>query len=247
VRRDHLTVCSIRPVTASLRGRLSVGVEASVAIMTPEERRAASEALLKERGIPLNLDLPLIEADEDVTLRSPEEVLHRLIALWAVVGTSFLKETPDFRNYLVQRKLETWLSPRERAFLLADSRSEDDCIQYTWKLECLYFLAWCARLVECIEIPCNQSNVDSIVRLFPQETEDPVELQQAIRIRSKDEIMAWADLLYRLHWAVRDARLSNRQEPHNVDGSVVKEWHLAVNWMIRYNGQDNWDDVTTDT
>lgn len=57
----------------------------------------------------------------------------------------------------------------------------------------------------------------------------------------------WADLLYRLHWAVRDARLTGSSQPAGIEGGVIQEWHLAVNWMTRYDNEDNWDRVGTDT
>jgi hypothetical protein len=85
------------------------------------------------------------------------------------------------------------------------------------------------------------------MKLFPQDLEEPKALQAAIKIRAKDEIVAWADLLYRLHWAVRDARLNGGQPLEMLNGGVVQEWHLAVNWMTRYGNEDNWDDVGTDT
>lgn len=219
----------------------------SVRKMNQEERKEASETVLRKHGVRINPHLPLIEPDDEVALRSPSEVLHRLVALWAVVGSAFLRDNRHFRDYITQRKYESWLSEQELAFLLSDTRNERDYVQYTWKLECLYFLAWCAGLIDKIEIPAVESSVESIMHLFPQDMEEPTALQSALDIRNKDEIMAWADLLYRLHWAVRDASLNGKKLPPNINGGVVQEWHLAVNWMTRYGDEDNWDHVGTDT
>lgn len=215
--------------------------------MNQEERKQKSEAILKTRGVPVNAHLPLIESDDEVTLRSADELLHRLIALWAVVGLAFLRDNSHFRNYVTKRKYESWLSEQELKFLLSDARTEREYIQFTWKLECLYFLAWCAGLIGNIEIPENESSVESIMGLFPQDMEEPAVLQSAIKVRTKEEILAWADLLYRLHWAVRDAKLNSKNVPGKLNGGIVQEWHLAVNWMIRYGDEDNWDHVGTDT
>jgi len=54
--------------------------------MNPEYRKTASETLLHKRGIRINLQLPEIESNEEVQLRSAEQLLHRMVALWAVVG-----------------------------------------------------------------------------------------------------------------------------------------------------------------
>lgn len=214
--------------------------------MTPEERKAASEELLRRRGIPVNPWLPCIEPEEDVCLRSHPELLHRLVALWTVAGTAFLRGT-HFRTYVTTRKIESWLSSREREFLLGDDRRESDYVQYSWRTECLYFLAWCAGLIETIDVPTRESSVEPLMHLFPADMEAPDRLSEAIRPRNRSEIVAWADLLYRLHWAVRDARLRHQPAPDSLNGDVIQEWHLAVNWMTRYDDQDDWDRVATDT
>lgn len=77
--------------------------------------------------------------------------------------------------------------------------------------------------------------------------EPPDRLKESIRVRARSEVMMWADLLYRLHWAVRDARLTGSSQPAGIEGGVIQEWHLAVNWMTRYDNEDNWDRVGTDT
>jgi hypothetical protein len=83
-----------------------------------------------------------------------------------------------------------------------------------------------------------------MMELFPAEMEEPTRLRDAIKLRSKPEILDWSDLLYRLHWATRQfgKSVSSRVNP-----GVVQEWHLAVNWLTRYDGEDNWDWVGTDT
>ncbi len=216
--------------------------------MSPDLRKTASEALLHKRGIRLNLQLPEIETNEEVVLRSGDELQKRLIALWAVAGAAAKRDKTYFRDYTVHHKIEPWLSAKEHAFLFCDAPDEQDMVQFTWRGEALFFLAWCGGLVKSIAIPSGQSNVEAILGFFPQEMEEPpLGLKNAIRIRSKDAIMDWADLLYRLHWAVRHASLIGKPSPAGLNGSVVREWHQAANWMIGYEEEDNWDLVGTDT
>lgn len=215
--------------------------------MNPEFRKIASETLLHKRGIRINLQLPEIESNEEVRLRSADELFRRLISLWAVVGTALQPEVTYFREYVVHYEMTSWLSEREREFLFADHRAEDDCIQFSSKREALFFLLWCAVVIERIEIPSGESSIKSIMPLFPQGMEVPFKLQNLIRMRSKDDVMNWADLLYRLHWAVRHANLIGKPVPANLNPVAVQEWHQAVNWMICYGEEDNWDCVETDT
>ena len=55
-----------------------------------------------------------------------------------------------------------------------------------------------------------------------------------------------ADLIYRYHWAVTNARLKGQRAPAALDPGVTQERHHALNWLIGYNEQDC-DHVSTDT
>jgi hypothetical protein len=215
--------------------------------MNPEFRKIASETLLHKRGVRINLQLPEIESNEEVQLRSADELLHRLVALWAVVGTAHRGNATYFREYIVFNKMESWLSTKERQFLFSDEQINEDCQYFDAGREALFFLAWCAGLVKDIEIPLHEANLKSLMQLFPVAMEVPAKLQNAMKMRSKDLVLNWADLLYRLHWAVRHAILIGKPVPANVDARAVQQWHQAVNWMIRYEDEDDWDQVSTET
>jgi len=66
------------------------------------------------------------------------------------------------------------------------------------------------------------------------------------RLRSQPEILDQADLIYRYHWAVVDARINNKPAPAGLDPGVAMERHYALNWLVGYMDQD-WDDISTDT
>ena len=215
--------------------------------MSPEARKAMSESKLRTLGVPVNDHLPTIESEDDVELRSPEDVLRRLVALWAVVGKALRGSKSRFADYVVTHEMQPWLSSVERSFLLSEQFTKRDGIHFSWQLEALYFLAWCAGLLDCGDVPSDESSVESILDLFPKELELPENLRAAIRVRGKSEILDRADLLYRLHWAVRDAQLTGSVGLKGINGGVVQEWHRAANWMIRYDGENDWDQVGTDT
>lgn len=215
--------------------------------MNPEFRKLASETLLHKRGIRINLQLPEIESNDEVQLRTIEELVQRMVALWIVGRTAQLRDGSHFRAYITEHEIESWLSAEERAFLFSDALDEENCIRFSGKLEALFFLAWCAGLVKHIEIPSDASSLKSVLHLFSDAMAAPDKLRAAIRMRSKNTVLDWADLLYRVHWAVRHASLIGKPTPANLNANAVQEWHRAVNWMIRYDDEDDWDRVGTDT
>ncbi|WP_394779518.1 DUF4272 domain-containing protein [Undibacterium sp.] len=227
--------------------------------MTPENRKTNSETLLHKRGIRINLQLPLTESDEEVSLRSSDDVLRRMVALWCVSGAAEAALAADraaferFSHYAAQREAERagWLSAREHAFLSGafpeGEQALQQCAGFVQCRESLFFLGWCAGIVRKVDLPGSASSLKALLPLLPQNMEAPDRLQQAIRLRSKREILGWTDLLYRLHWAVRHASLIGKVVPGSLDAGVVQTWHQAVNWITGYDDEDDWDLVATDT
>ncbi|WP_298212409.1 DUF4272 domain-containing protein [Acidovorax sp.] len=215
--------------------------------MLPQDRKTSSEELLRTHNVSVNAYLPLIESEDEVELRSADELLHRLIALWSVVDKAFLREESKTAEYIAAHRMQAYLSEKERQFLFAESPTDQDTIHFSWQLEALYFVAWCAGLLEIAALPDEESSVKPILPLFPSGLEPPDRLRREIRPRGVSEVLDRADLMYRLHWAVRDARLNGAPPLNGINGGVVQEWHRAVNWMIRYDGENNWDQVGTDT
>jgi hypothetical protein len=216
--------------------------------MNPSQRRDTSNALLAKLRVPVVPSLPLIESEEETSVRDRGEILGRLIALWAVTGAAHLPDVKFFRSYIESNRLEDWLSDREQRFLLASSHAEAERVHFGWQLEPLYFLAWSAGLIPSIALPIQQSNVSAILALFPLESSPThMRLESAISLRARSELVDWADLLYRAHWAVRDSQLRGRESPAGLVPGAVMEWHKAANWVTRYEDQDDWDEVGTDT
>ena len=215
--------------------------------MNPEQRKEASELQLHKRGIRINVQLHVIESDEEVTLRSKDDVLRRLIALWAVTGAAQGRDVSRFRAYLLAHEMTSYLSAQEQAFLFCADPTEQQYQQFSHRQEAFYFLAWCAGLTDKIAVLATPSNLKNIMKLFPLETEAPEKLSAALRLRSKSLILDWSDLLYRLHWEVRHSQLTGRPCPASVNAETVREWHQGANWICQYEEEDDWDQVSTET
>lgn len=71
---------------------------------------------------------------------------------------------------------------------------------------------------------------------------------KTVNLRSIDEILDEADLIYRYHWACVDARIHRKNVPADLDSGVVFERHWGLNWLIGKGTDDgNWDCVSTNT
>ena len=213
---------------------------------TPEalERRARSNARLAAEGVPTAQSLPVIETATEAKPRTAETVVRRAIALVLVANKGELND-----QVLVDRLIADFgaagdFTPKERAFIANRNTTRQERTQFLWRFEAVNVLLWAVGLVETLERADRIIDVGKVVTIF--RTNDRASLLAKARLRPIAEILGEADLIYRTHWAVTEARINGRPAPAGLDGSVVYERHYAFNWLIGYLGQD-WDDVTTDT
>lgn len=206
-------------------------------------RKAWAEGVLRGEGVPINPHLPVIESEAEITLRTSQEVADRLLALALVAVKGEGLEHQRVQEIIAERNALALFTPKERAFIETPEPIMHDRIQFSWRYEAAWPLVWALNYVE--------GNLGA-----PRETVDPAGLVQLVRdeqnlaqygLRSANDILNEADLIYRYHWAVRQAGIDGREPPAGLDPGVVMERHHALNWLIGYADGADWDDVSTDT
>jgi hypothetical protein len=139
--------------------------------------------------------------------------------------------------------VEPYLSPKEQAFIRNLKPARQDLIDFAWRYECVHVFLWALGHLETLKGPstiCDVPNEAARMRDLGAEG-----LRAKAKMRPLAEILDMADLYYRLHWAATELRLKG-QRSDAIDGGIIRERHRAMNWLIRYMGQE-WDDVQTDT
>ena len=219
-------------------------VESASPSMEALERKRRSISRLKNESVPTIEHLPVIEDSMTAKLRSREEIATRAIAtcLTAVKGEGLEQSVID--SVVKEYQAEEFFSPKETVFIQDATASQIERIQFCWRYECYWVFLWVLGYVERLDRPDRICDVPGAVDILREAGTEKFILDG--RARPMSEILDAADLVYRYHWAVVDARLGSRPAPANLDAGVVKERHYALNWLIGYCGQE-WDDVTTDT
>jgi len=195
---------------------------------------------LAEHSIEQNPNLPLIEDLADLTPPTADEVARRILVLSAQIAISYGAERPALIEYLKSHALWEAASQRERALLEKERYTPQEEIDATWLTECVQVLAWGLGFVQLDPFRACDPDLASHV---PTPRASPAEWIAAARLRPFEEIYGQCDLLYCLHWAVREAQ--RHGEPPPVDGGVILERHRAINWLAGV--ERDWDEVTTDT
>ena len=209
------------------------------------ERKRRSEAILQIEGVPFIAHLPVIEDEETAQIRSLVEVAWRAMALNIVAVKGEGLEQDRVREIIEQYNLEHAFTPKEREFIFNAQPSEHDRIQFAWRYECYWVLLWALSYIEELGRPDQICDVPRAVHLMVDRTAE--EFIRDAKLRSASEILDAADLIYRYDWACVDARLKGRRAPAGLDAGVVMERHHALNWLVGYADNEEWDDVSTDT
>ena len=215
--------------------------------MTPEQRKEYSELQLHKLGVRINLQLHVIEGDEEVQLRSVDEVFGRLCALWAVYQIVEERDSEEMHAWLRAHSIDQYLSQTERAIVFggAPDLLNKPCLLAV--SEALFFLAWSLGLVDTLKVSARASSSQKMHEIMQGIFLRFDEVRGKVRLRPKAVMLDWSDLLYRLHWAMRHAQLTQRAYPPNVHLVAVQQWHKVVNWLCCYDDEDDWDRVSTET
>ena len=213
---------------------------------TAEQRKKETEKLLRSLNIPYIDHLPLIEEENEVKVRTAQEIAERILIL---VYLAYIAEVPDEKeniiDFLKTNLLWNKVSPDEKELFQKNELTDQEAVNVSWRSEAVWLLLWTINKVDKLELPTEQVEISEIVSHLPKFLTDPKEFIETAIVRQTTEILDISDLTYRLHWATRQANLNKQTMPANLNLSVIEERHYAINWATYY--ADEWDEVTTDT
>ncbi len=202
-------------------------------------RKARSIAALRAAGIPVLESLPTLPSAARIRQRSRMEVEQRCKCLAAVGVTA---EEASAGAQAMQRlglRMKDF-TPDEQAFLQAGTRSQRERARFGWQYECLAVLMWTLG-TWTLEPPADIVDVPGLVRaVIANYAPGPAKGQP----RPFAEVLDMADLVYRQHWAARNASVTGKPPVPGLNEEVLLERHRALGWLIR-NGA--WDDVDVST
>ena len=207
-----------------------------------EDRKARSVATLTAEGVPHIDWLPLIETEAESHRRAAETVVRRTVAL-AIVAVK--GETADLamgQGLITQFDAQGFFTPLEQGFMDDPSPGRQDQINAVWRYEAVHVLLWALGFYDTLGRPDKITDVPRLAALLRDLGTDG--LLKHARLRPQAELLNAADLIYRYHWAARDANLNGRKMPAGLDLSVVMERHYTLNWLIM---DVPWDEVDTST
>jgi len=213
--------------------------------LTMQERKDLTNKFLKQKGVPTLEHLPFVEDYTEASFRDQREVACKVVVVYGLLHVAHSEKSADeMISYYKNYNLWDYVSPDERTYLEKPTRTQEENNTVSWRIECLNILLWSLGNFETLSFPtemCDFSNYKNL----PNLDKDPTAWINNSKLRDSEDILNETDMIYRIHWAVRDASLYGKSIPANINQDIVMERHFALNWLVMY--ADEWDDVTTDT
>jgi hypothetical protein len=210
-------------------------------------RKEKTQKYLEKKDVKINYNLPHIESEEEVSIRTPKEIAQRVTILATTNMVAFNGMTGvEATEYLKKYNLWDFVTPDEKDFLKNPTDQKKN--QETWKCEGIWTLMWSLKVVNDLGFPnelCSLRNISADEYPIGQGKNPNKFINRITESRTKSEILDANDLYYRMYWTCVDARI-NGHELNELNSGVVYERHYALNWLINYMEQE-WDNVSTDT
>lgn len=217
-------------------------------------RRERSISILEEKGIPYAKHLKAAVLEDECKVPSKEEIVKRLISVFAMCVRSEVFTCGEFENPLEKANemyghlneaydIEEWLSEEEKEYKNDSAPTMRQHNKFGWRYECCSVLLWALSLIDLKEPTeiCDAGEIGGIIW-----NNDFDSLMEKAVLRGKEELLNMQDLVLRYNWACVDARINNR-ELEQLSGEIIYEWHYALNWLVGAYDVTNWDDVRTHT
>jgi hypothetical protein len=214
------------------------------------DRQARSEEELGQFGIRTPATLPPVVSEIDVVLRPAPEVARRAMALFVVAlrAESLMSRDIPVEDLKDRPLASRALTPKERVFLNDAAPDQQQIINFAWRYEALWMLAWAIGLVEELCYPSETCDVGILSKTFLEADEEA--LLKKAKLLPTETLLDALDLHFRLHWLVRQRQdgkpADGEMGGNDLDPGVVLERHHALNWLVQHGGAE-WDDVQTPT
>ena len=206
-------------------------------------RKKHSEELLSGKGIPVNKNLPFTVSEEEVKLRSKEEVIERTYALLTISAMGEGVEKEQLDKLREKHEIKS-LSPFEEYLYNKEELTQQERAMTTWRYEGLNVMLWALGYLDYMEFPTVICDVAKIVGIVIGKSRE--EFVQDAKLRNATEMLDQLDRIYRMNWACVNERLKGKSAPAGLEEGVVYERHYALNWLTSYQNAD-WDNIKTNT
>lgn len=195
-------------------------------------------------GVCVDNIVPAIADYNEPYNRTAEEVAIRSIILHCVAAVGYEVDPHPTIDWLKDQSIWRSVSPKEQVFLSDTNPSDKDRSDARWRQEAQWALLWMIQRIESIGLPIQTCNTARLVDEIMPALGDPIDsFVSTAELRPPNQLLAEDDRVYDLHCYARQASRDGEM-PVDLVYDVLFQRHYAFEWL---NGNNEWDDVRTDT
>jgi hypothetical protein len=218
--------------------------------LDPFDVRAHSVISLESLGFPgLPAHYPvLFEPEENIRLRTAEEIRARAAALNVVVNRAMRMPPKLAVSWAETTALLESFTGAEWEFV---SQPGDDR-RFAPRIEALWALSWSLGIGEHLDPAryCGETLAASLPDLKRNEPYVDWVKRTAVREPVVDQMVQALDLYFCLHWGVADAKLRHQRTPGVVEGYVIEQRRWALEWVVlkpEDDSSEDWEEIDLST
>jgi hypothetical protein len=218
--------------------------------LDPFDVRAHSVISLESLGFPgLPAHYPvLFEPEENIRLRTAEEIRARAAALNVVVNRAMRMPPKLAVSWAETNALLESFTGAEWEFV---SQPGDDR-RFAPRIEALWALSWSLGIGEHLDPAryCGETLAASLPDLKRNEPYVDWVKRTAVREPVVDQMVQALDLYFCLHWGVADAKLRHQRTPGVVEGYVIEQRRWALEWVVlkpEDDSSEDWEEIDLST
>lgn len=218
--------------------------------ITPAERRNKTVERLKKEGVAINEQLPLLPSSEEVSFRSEDEIMNRIIAAYTAIqvacdianGKDHQQSVDYMLGFMAKCKGDkSYLLEKENK-ILEGKCSKQDVIDVAWTYEAVFTLMWAVgykadKYEFDVSEKCSGEAVSYDMVLIANGTSSKPNLK-------KEKVLDALDLFRCYQWACAEKAKNPETPIGNIDPEVVAERLRALEWLI--SGEKDWFNIKLD-
>jgi len=184
----------------------------------------------------------MIGGDPTDKPRTSDDVAKRALVVFTLIEHAMAEheEAIERREWIESYHLVDLLTEEEKSYLYSDKPTTQQDIDATWLAECLCVLLWCIGYVDALPEDSHKFDAEDTFNIMPVYSDVSVhEFVGNANLRSNEELYEMAKSIQWVHGKARSSNQGDIEE-------ILKERHLAINWVVGYCGLP-WHLVTTDT
>ena len=202
-------------------------------------------SFLIEHNIPYIKHMRTIPINKTTKLRNEEEILNKLIVDYTL--SLFARYSHDKENKIINvafNKIDERIGVRNLLTgedisliddILDNKISEDKLEEISLKMESVAVYLWALGLINR-PFSSRYSDANEITKILFK-SKNYVDLLYRCHLKSKSEILEYADLICRYHYAVRYYKM-NGVNQDILNESIIEKQHEALDYITSYNLDD---------